>query len=108
MELVLLKYADRKLLHGVQRLVNAKSSRGETALIVAASQGHEEAFRLLITNGADLDAISRDGLTTLDFAAEGSYQNIAEFLIRHGADVERAELYTEIRRRNITVANNNR
>lgn len=88
----------------VRAFMNAKSSNGETALMLAASQGNEEVAELLITNGADINALSSNGQTALDRAAEGGFQRIVENLLRHNADVQKSNIYSKIRLRNKRIA----
>ena len=48
--------------------VNNANSRGETALLLAASGGHMEAMKLLLEMGADVDKEDNDCCTPLDMA----------------------------------------
>ena len=50
--------------------VNARTLQGYTALSVAASNGHEDVVRLLIDNGANVNAASIKGCTALYWAPD--------------------------------------
>lgn len=60
---------------------------GWTALLRAASTGQEVMVRLLIENGADIEARSPNNGTPLICAAEGNYETVVEFLLVNGANV---------------------
>ena len=83
--------------------IDAKSAKGETALMLAVSQGNEEAAEWLIVNHADLNATAARGSTALDDAAEAGYIKLAQLLLSHGANVEKAKIYQQIRLRNATL-----
>ena len=67
---------------------------GVTALHVAAEQGHVDIVKLLIENGADLDAGvtsgQAPGATALHMAAEQNRIEAARILIENGADLNAA------------------
>jgi ankyrin repeat protein len=48
--------------------VDAKDAQGQTPLMLAAAFGSPEALRLLIANGADVNATSNSGVTALHWA----------------------------------------
>ncbi|MEO2018734.1 MAG: acyltransferase family protein [Fuerstiella sp.] len=58
---------------------------GATALSTAAAHGNVAAIELLIANGADVNARSRDGATPLHAAAMYGRAEAARVLIQHGA-----------------------
>ena len=66
--------------------VNAKYE-GWTPLHTAVEGGHKEIAELLIDNGADVNAMDKDGRTPLHFASAKGHKEIAELLIAEGADV---------------------
>jgi len=68
----------------------ALNGNRETALEIAAEQGHAEVFHLLIDSGAkfDVKAINnRSGKTLLHYAAKGGNGDICQFLWDRGADL---------------------
>ena len=60
---------------------------GRTDLHWAAIMNAVEVAKVLITQGADVNAKDEDGWTALHWAAEGNAFEVAEVLIAHGADV---------------------
>jgi ankyrin repeat protein len=61
---------------------------GWTPLHLAAFFGHLEAARLLLAEGADVKAVSRNGMknTPLHAATAGRHGELALLLLQHGAD----------------------
>lgn len=49
--------------------INFFNKDGDTALTIAAANGHEEVVKTLIENGADFNAVDQDGMTPLMHAA---------------------------------------
>lgn len=62
-------------------------NRGSTPLIVAAVFGRTEIAKLLIENGANLDATNNDGSTALHTAAFFCHPEIVKFLLERGAEL---------------------
>ncbi|KAL8654300.1 MAG: hypothetical protein Q9210_001581 [Variospora velana] len=62
-------------------LINAKSLTGETCLMLAASQGHEDVVIWLVEHKADVYVRSIDCRTALDEAAEAGFMHILGFLL---------------------------
>ena len=60
---------------------------GWSPLLRAATNGQEAMVRLLIENGADIEARSPNNGTPLSCAAEGNDGAIVEFLLKKGANV---------------------
>ena len=58
---------------------------GATPLHFAADRGHEEVVKLLISKGADVNAVCRYGLTPLTLATVAKRKDIMELLIKQGA-----------------------
>jgi uncharacterized protein len=58
-----------------------------TALMLAARQGHEPIMRLLIENGAEVNARSDDQASALIFACSNNLPDVAELLVNAGAEV---------------------
>ena len=53
--------------------------------VLAASEGHLSVVEVLISNGADVNAKTSDGVTPVKAALAGHHGNVAEVLERHGA-----------------------
>jgi hypothetical protein len=69
--------------------VNLKDKRfGWTPLHYAAYNGHVEIARLLLQNGADLNAKDRYGSSPLHLSAEQGSVDILHLLVENGADLE--------------------
>ena len=64
--------------------VNTKTGFGSTALMVAASEGHESTVRLLLSKGADVNG-NRDRDTALSLARDRGHPEIVELLRQAGA-----------------------
>ncbi len=76
--------------------LNAKApGNGSTPLIVSAVFGQTEAAKLLLKNGADLEAQNNDGATPLMAAAFLCHQETVELLLARGADVNRKNIRGE-------------
>ncbi|EEP77938.1 predicted protein [Uncinocarpus reesii 1704] len=67
--------------------VNSQDSYGNTALQVAAKNGHREMVQLLLENGANLNLQNRSGETALYWAARSGHRETVEFLVVKGANV---------------------
>ena len=69
--------------------VNVKNKYGDTPLHKAALNGYKEIAELLITKGADVNAIIVSGYlkgqTSLDFASVLKSTELADLLRKHGA-----------------------
>lgn len=74
------------------RLIDAGSAEGFPPLALAAHFGHEDAVRLLLARGADVNRIARHRLKVapLHAALFARRASIATLLIEHGADVDAA------------------
>lgn len=67
---------------------NAEDAAGYTALHYAARNGHESICRILISNGANVNAVTRCGrATALHRAATQCRVEIVKLLLKSGADV---------------------
>ena len=64
--------------------MNAKLKDGTTPLHEGAYNGHKEVVELLITSGADVNAMKIDGMTPLDMATFGNHNEIIDLLRKHG------------------------
>jgi len=80
---------------------------GLSALHFAAREGQNEAARLLVAAGADIDTRSADGKSALALAIYNGHYDTAELLIDAGADVNNADaerftpLFWAVDRRNM-------
>lgn len=79
-----------KLLLEYYPKLEARDERGDTALTLAS---HPDALRLLLVNGADVNAKGRLGRTALIFASEVGSLETAKVLEEHGADINAADNY---------------
>jgi len=83
-----------ELLEGEPALVAAWSKDGFTALHVAAFFGAEEAAKILLERGAEVNLVARHAsihVTPLHSAAAGSHAAIVKLLLEHGADPDAAQ-----------------
>jgi ankyrin repeat protein len=69
--------------HGAD--VDAKDSRGQTALLTAAWHGFAEVTRLLIDHGADVNVINSEGDTALRIATRERHHDVVAMLEFSGA-----------------------
>ena len=68
--------------------VNFQSENGNTALLIAAFQGHYEMARILLEHGAKTEELSADGATALNIAVVFDHPAIASLLLDYGANVD--------------------
>ena len=54
-------------------------------------QGYADVVKVLIENGADMNAVQKDKWSALHFVAQNGYVDIAKVLIQNGADVNAVE-----------------
>lgn len=66
--------------------VQARNSRGDSALFEACKSGSAEIVRILINHGADPNASVYDGTTPLMVAAGMNSSEVVGELLAHGAD----------------------
>lgn len=66
--------------------VNARDENGNTALIIAATNGHAEICQLLLAAGADVNARDNQGNSALSWATHNEYTEIVKLLISSGAN----------------------
>jgi ankyrin repeat protein len=83
-----------ELLDGEPELARGWSADGFTALHYAAFFGQEEAARILLERGAEVEVVARNEsirVTPLHSAAAGSHAAIVELLVEAGADPNAAQ-----------------
>ncbi|MBX3179354.1 MAG: ankyrin repeat domain-containing protein [Candidatus Hydrogenedentes bacterium] len=86
--------------HTVRRLVSDKPtprapvSEIDLLLQEATREGDVARAKALIGSGAQVNAISEEGLTPLHWSALNGRADIAELLLEHGADINARERYT--------------
>jgi ankyrin repeat protein len=66
-------------------VVNAKSNRGETALMFAAYKGNLEVVKALVDKGAEVNAKDYAGNTALMRASKNEYEDVVQMLKSAGA-----------------------
>ncbi len=79
--------AEVLLRHGA--VVDARTTAGTTALIIAAERGSPEMVKLLLARGADANAVNKNGWTPLMAAAYAGQAASARALIEGGARKDR-------------------
>jgi len=67
--------------------VHARDEYGQTALILAAGNGHTATVERLLAAGADVNARDQNGQTALMFAEGRGHTEMVERLLAAGADV---------------------
>ena len=67
--------------------MGVKNKAGFTPLHLAAYWDHTKIVKLLIAEGADVNAKDEDGMTPLHEAALWGHNEVAELLIANGAEV---------------------
>jgi len=79
-------FARLLVVHGAK--VNVQDKQGNTPLVVAVFRGDHELMKLLLANGADVNARRPlDGATVLHLAVQSGNREIVELLLANKADV---------------------
>ena len=73
--------------NGVDVNFNFEERKYRTGLQGAAANGRVRIVKVLLQNGADVNAVNKDKLTPLHRAAEKGHVNVAKVLLQNGADV---------------------
>ena len=71
--------------HG--KSINLENTYGYTPLMLAVSNGNEEAIKLLLDNGADINQLNQNGMTPLMLAVSNDNEEAMEMLLERGADI---------------------
>jgi len=76
--------------------IDYADSDGWTALIWAASNGHEAVMKLLVEHSAPVDSKDNYGRTALLHAAQNGHEAVVRLLLEHGAAVDKmAEIHVK-------------
>jgi uncharacterized protein len=67
--------------------INARDPHGQTALMLAALEGHERAVAFLAQRGADLNHTAKYTLSALMLAVIRGHRWVAQALVNAGADL---------------------
>lgn len=62
-------------------------SGGKTCLQVAAHQGHKALVEYLLSVGANVNVVDKEGDSVLHYAAFGNQPEIMKILLQHGANI---------------------
>lgn len=66
---------------------------GKTALLVAVNSGRTDVVKMLLDEGADIEAYTSSKLTSLMIAAYNGYTEVVELLLENGAKVNSVDKY---------------
>lgn len=77
----------KALLKAAPDLVFSQDWNNDTSLHLAAYFGYRDVAEVLLTHGADVNAINSYGRTPLHRAAFNGHEDIAKLLLVHGADI---------------------
>jgi ankyrin repeat protein len=69
--------------------VDVKDERNNTALILAAEEGHDALVTLLLDRGASVDVLNKNCVGALYFAIQNNHVSTAKILLEKGSDLER-------------------
>jgi len=83
-----LELVKKCLAAGVNINSTTKAAQLNTPLHNACTRGHFDTVKLLLENGANLEATNFDGETPIVLAIQHRYAKLTEFLIDQGADIE--------------------
>lgn len=75
------------LLVGKGADVNAKSSKGHSAMSYSARYGHLAIVQYLLNHGAEVNITNKNGWTPLLKAARGGHLDVVDYLLAHDADI---------------------
>lgn len=66
--------------------INARNGNGDTALILAAYNGHDEIVSLLLKYDAETDTAGGDGATALIWSVKNGHKSVVEILLSNQAN----------------------
>jgi len=76
--------------HNHGTAIDAPTTNGLTALMLAAGRGHVRVVDVLLKAGADVNATDRDGMSVLSYAAKLGRPSVIPMLLQAGAKVSHA------------------
>jgi ankyrin repeat protein len=76
---------------------NQHTDGGAPLLLLAACRGHTACIRVLLSNGAHIDAVNPRGASALTFATKKHHSSAALLLLEEGAHVDRNALHNTVR-----------
>ena len=76
------------ILSGLSKDHAIMNAWGKVALHAAAYQGHEDMVQVLLSAGADLEAVGNDGTTPLYLAAQQKHKGVVQILLQKGAHLQ--------------------
>ena len=76
-----------ELIESVKENASGRDDMFGSALRHAAKQGHVDVVKVLIRNGANVNAVDKDIWKALHYAASRGHIDVAKVLIQNGADV---------------------
>ncbi|XP_074540849.1 ankyrin repeat and SOCS box protein 2-like [Halichoeres trimaculatus] len=77
------------LINAYPDMVNKRTLKNETALLLVARKGHVSCADFLLKNGADPNIPNVDRETPLFIACENSHRAVVDLLLKYGAQVNR-------------------
>ena len=87
--MMLVNISDTEILDFINKELSEK--RDQTALQLAATNGHAGKVKLLLDQSADVEAADEYGRTPLYQASNNGHLDITRLLLDHGADIEAAD-----------------
>ena len=70
---------------GLSKKHAIRNAWGKSALHAAAYRGHEDMVQMLLSAGADLEAVGNDGTTPLHLAERQNHKGVIQILLKAGA-----------------------
>ncbi len=70
-----------------RNLVTMGPLNGVTALMIASNHGHDKIVKMLLAEGAKVDAKNNNGMTALMFASKNGHDKVVTMLLAEGAEV---------------------
>ena len=83
--------AVRRVIEHNPKALEQRDDGGNTPLLIACREGHDDIAMMLIAHGARVDAMTNANQTSLEFAAVRADETLCKLLINQGADVNHAD-----------------